>query len=119
MCTKNVLAAGRKSDSYQYCAVLCSCSSDPQGKCSQQEATARNGNLSVDKQRPLACSAVPYSGCRHPDPGLMVLPSNMEAEAREGIKQELRCTLSLCGTQVAIAVCDRRVRKVSRAVAFV
>jgi len=57
---------------------------------------ARNVNLSVDAQRPLACSAVLHSGCRHPDPGLMFLLADMEAKAREGIEQELTCTPSLC-----------------------
>lgn len=55
---KCLSAAWWKSSSYQFCAVLCSCSSDPQAKCSLQEAAAGNAKLSVEAWRPLARSAV-------------------------------------------------------------
>lgn len=38
----------KENRSYQFCAVLFSCSSDPQAKCSLQEAAAGNAKLSVN-----------------------------------------------------------------------
>lgn len=57
------------------------------------------------------------SDCWPPSPGLMLLPSAMEAKGREGTEQELMCTLSFCRTLGVMVVCDSQ--QVGRAVALI
>lgn len=64
---KYLSAAWRKSDRYQFCTILCSCSSDPQGKHSPQEAPDRMLMYQwLPRGHCLLCSA-PWR-CGHPDP---------------------------------------------------
>lgn len=105
---KHLSAAYRKSDRYQFRTILCSCSSDPQGKHSLQEAPARRVMYWwLPRGHCLLCSA-PWQP-RAPRPPSLCFCPERAAKARGGVEQERRRT-----PRAVITGCDRRVSMAGR-----